>query len=182
MMLVAITSGMRAQTANAEPQAAPPPANTTLVGRHLKSSVFQTNSSGINTNCGPADCQTAKLLFPSVSVTCPGPVKQTCTLHILLESSNQVSAFDQGLYRFLVDSHVPAPGPTNSSGFFKFVESDPNSDDTHSGSFAVVARITNSAVNQAHKVSIYFGCHDDTGDGCFAFAALSSLRVDVFTP
>ncbi len=177
----AISSSVKAQTNEAN-AAIVPPSNSTLGGRTLKKSVFQTNSTGVNANCGTSGCQAVNPLFPTATVLCSGAIGQTCTFHILVESSNQISSFDQGLYRFQVDGHTPTPGPTDSSGFYKFVESDPNSDATHSGSFAVMARVTNASADQTYKVSVSFGCKDDSGDGCFAFAALSSLRIDIFQP
>jgi hypothetical protein len=45
-----------------------------------------------------------------------------------------------------------------------------------------VATVKNTVANQIHHSTVGFGCKDITGDGCFAFAALSSLRVDIFQP
>jgi hypothetical protein len=45
-----------------------------------------------------------------------------------------------------------------------------------------VATVKNTAANQVHHATVAFGCKDITGDGCFAFAALSSVRIDVFQP
>jgi hypothetical protein len=182
MLLVATAPRSMAQASDAGAPAVRFPANMTLTGRILKTSTFQTNSSGVNTNCGSSGCQATKALFPTANPICTGPIGQTCTIYILLETSNQISASDQGLYRFLVDGKNPEPGPSDSTGFYKFVESDPNSDATHSGSHAVVATVMNSSVNQNHPVAISYGCKDDTGDGCFAFAARSALRIDVFQP
>lgn len=184
LLFAVLTPKLNAQTSDSEAgaQAVPPPANMTLTGRTLKTSTFQTNSSGVSTNCGTTGCQATKALFPSVSVPCTGAIGQTCTIYMLLETSTQIAAVDQGLYRFLLDGHNPEPGPTDSSGFYKFVESDPNSDDTTTHSHGVVGTVKNTSANQNHTVSVSFGCKDITGDGCFAFAARSSLRIDVFQP
>jgi hypothetical protein len=182
ILLVPLTAKVKAQTDGANAEVAPPPANATLSNRILKTSTFQTNSSGINANCGTAGCRATKALFPTANVVCPSAAGGTCTFYILVESSNQISDFDQGLYRFQVNGLTPTPGPTDSSGFYKFVESNPNSNATQSGSFGVVATVKNTSASQTHHILVSFGCADDTGDGCFAFAALSSLRINVFQP
>jgi len=182
ILLVALPSKLKAQSDGASAEAAPPPANATLSNRILKKSTLQTNSTGINANCGTAGCRATKALFPTANVVCPAAVGGTCTFYVLVESSNQISDFDQGLYRFQVNGLTPTPGPTGGSGFYKFVESNPNSNATQSGSAGVVATVKNTTASQTHHVTVSFGCADDNGDGCFAFAALSSLRIDLFQP
>jgi hypothetical protein len=169
----------------AKPQddaAVSPPANATLTGRKLISSTFETNSTGVSTNCGTSACQALVPLLPRLSLTCPGAVGVTCTFFIQIESANQISSVDQGLYQINVDGTAANPGPLAAGGLYKFVESDPNSDDTHTNSAGIVATVKNSSANQVHHAQVSLGCQDDTGDGCFAFAALSSLRADVFQP
>jgi hypothetical protein len=159
-----------------------PASNSTLTGRKIVSSVFETNSTGVNTNCGTSSCEALVPLLPKVALPCPGAIGTTCTFFIQIESANQISSVDQGLYRILVDMHPASPGPVDSSGLYKFVESDPNSDDTHTNSAGIVATVKNTVANEMHHSTVSFGCKDDTGDGCFAFAALSSLRIDIFQP
>jgi hypothetical protein len=161
---------------------ASPPANATLTGRKLISSTFETNSTGVSTNCGTAACQALVHLLPQVALPCPGATGTTCTFFIQIESANQISSVDQGLYAIFVDGNPANPGPVAAGGLYKFVESDPNSDDTHTNSAGIVATVKNSSANQVHHSTVNFGCQDDTGDGCFAFAALSSERVDIFQP
>ena len=182
ILLVATTPAVSAQTSDAGNPVAPPPSNAVLNGRKLISSVFETNSTGVSDSCGTSGCTAVKSLLPTVNLPCPGAVGQTCTFSIHVESPNQISDVDQGLYRFLVDGVPPTPGPVANGGFYKFVESDPNSSDTQPGSAAVVAVVTNNAANQVHHATVSFGCKDITGDGCFAFAALSIARIDTFQP
>ena len=162
--------------------AAGPGGNATLTSRKLISSTFETNSTGVSTSCGTAACQTLVPLLPRLALTCPGPIGTTCTFFIQIESTNQISSADQGLYQINVDGVPANPGPLAAGGLYKFVESDPNSDDTHANSAGIVATVTNSSANQVHHSQVSFGCQDDTGDGCFAYAALSSLRADIFQP
>lgn len=176
ILLAAFSPNMAAQTNEAAP-----PANATLNGRKLINTVFETNSTGVSNSCADNGCTAVKALLPTASLTCPGVIGKTCTFSLQIESTTQISDVDQGLYRVLVDGVVPTPGPL-AGGFYKFTESDPNSSDTSSHSALIVSTVKNTAANQVHHATVAFGCKDITGDGCFAFAALSSLRVDVFQP
>lgn len=185
LMLATVILAAVVMSLQAKPQddtAVSPPANATLTGRKLISSTFETNSTGVSTNCGTAACQSLVALLPRVSITCPGAAGTTCTFFVQIESVNQISSVDQGLYAIFVDGSPANPGPLAAGGLYKFVESDPNSDDTHTNSAGIVATVKNSSANQVHHSQVNFGCQDDTGDGCFAFAALSSERVDMFQP
>jgi hypothetical protein len=158
----------------------PPPFKETLNNRTLIRTGLQTNSTGVNVSCADNGCQAIARMFPAAEISCPGAVGAHCTITLELNTTTQISNLDQGLYDFGVDGLPPTIGPVASGGFYKFVENDPNSSATSSHSALIVATVTNSSVNQSHEITVSFACKDATGDGCSGFAALSSLRIDIF--
>jgi hypothetical protein len=179
VFLAALTFSASARSNNVQ-ASTPPPFKQTLNDRKLVMTGLQTNSTGVTVSCADNGCQAIATIFPAAGISCPGAIGAHCTVTLELNTTAEISDLDQGLYHFGVNGLPPTIGPVDSEGFYKFVESNPNSSATSSHSALIVATVTNSSVNQIHQVTVGFACKDTTGDGCFGFAALSSLRIDIF--
>ena len=155
----------------------------TVGNRALQRTGFQTNNSNVSTTCSTSGCSAQTAVFRR-NATCSGPVGQTCTLYIHLESQVKVTVNDNGLFRFLVDGASPNPGPTDGSGFFRWNLNDPDSGliNFEARSYAVVAFVTNALVNQNHTIEVDIACQDQTADGCSASMGLASLANGVYAP
>jgi hypothetical protein len=100
------------------------------------------------------------------NVVCPQSAGKTCTLYVHVESQDEVTANDNGLFKFLVDGLPPSPGPTDGTGLFRWVLNHPDSGNIEfeARSFAVVATETNRIPNQTHSVEVDIACEDITGE------------------
>jgi hypothetical protein len=142
-----------------------------------------TNDSLITATCSTAGCTGDQPVFLR-NVVCPQPAGATCTFYAHLESQVEVTTNDNGLFRFLVDGVAPSPGPTDSLGQFRWVDSDPDSGviNLEARSYAVVARVQNSSNNQAHPVQVDIACQDTDGGGsCTASMGFASVSIAVYT-
>jgi hypothetical protein len=159
------------------------PTVTVLGNRILQRTAFAANNSNVTTTCGTSGCTTSTAVF-NQSVVCPQFAGKSCTLYIHLESQDDVSLNDNGLFKFLVDGLPPDPGATDSNGLFRWVLNDPDSEviNFEARSYAVVARVRNRFQNQTHAVQAHIACQDITGDGCTASMGLATLTVGVYTP
>jgi hypothetical protein len=158
--------------------------NVTILGnRVLQRSAFETSNSNVTTTCSTSGCGTSTAVFLK-NIVCPQPGGKTCTLYVHLESQDEVTANDNGLFKFLVDGRPPSPGPTDGTGLFRWVLNDPDSGNIEfeARSFAVVATVRNGFTNQNHSVEVDIACEDITGDGCTAAMGLASLNIGVYTP
>jgi hypothetical protein len=154
-----------------------------LFERIQKRTTLLANSIVFSDNCTTAGCTLALGLTPGgpVSIVCPALAGQTCTYYVHLETQTQITAHDNGIFRFLIDGVAPTPGPTDTSGVVTWISSDPNST-LEIRSYAVIGRVTNTVSSEKHAIEIDSGCRDEDGDGCGATAGLSSIRIDVFRP
>jgi hypothetical protein len=159
------------------------PSVTILSNRVLQRSAFETNNSNVTTTCSTSGCGTSTAVFLK-NVLCPQPAGRTCTLYVHVESQDEVTANDNGLFKFLVDGRPPSPGPTDGTGLFRWVLNDPDSGNIEfeARSFAVVATVRNRFPNQTHSVEVDIACEDITGDGCTAAMGLASLNLGIYTP
>jgi hypothetical protein len=161
------------------------PSIVTLANRTLVASQFFINNSdlAVQAQCTTAGCQATAPAF-SPMIMCPGPINQTCTFHVQVAAQVSVTPNDFGEYRFLIDGVPPVHFQTDFSGYFNWVQQDPNSGlgIWEARSYAVVATVTNRVVNQTHRVEVDIACYDVTGDGCIGAIGFGDLRVDVFRP
>jgi hypothetical protein len=159
---------------------------TTQTGRNLQSVSFQIQDILASSTCVGATCTRAKIFDPVLDLVCPGDIGKTCTYDIHLEAQVQVTPRDAGLFQFLVDGVAPVPGPTDSNGFFAWIDNDPDSNVlTHLEvkSYTLVAKVTNAAANQTHFIEVRIACSDTEGSGsCRAKSGLSVLEVKIHKP
>jgi hypothetical protein len=161
------------------------PGISTFLNRTLVASQFFVNNTdlAVEAQCTTGGCQaTAPVYTPTI--TCPGPVSQTCTYYVQVAAQVSVTPNDFGEYRFLIDGTPPVHYQTDLSGYFNWVQQDPNSGlgVWEARSYAAVATVTNRTANQAHRVEVDIACYDVTGDGCIGAFGFGDLRVDVFRP
>ena len=161
-------------------------AQVTLLNRVLRNTDFQTEQNNITASCSVLNCSAPpRLIFPILPAVCPGPINQTCTFYIHLESQATLSANDRGLFQFLVDGVRPFPGPTDPAGLFTWDNNDPDSAMAapFSHSYAVTAEVTNMAANQVHPITVSVSCVDFNSNAfCGVTTGLSNLEVQIYTP
>jgi hypothetical protein len=154
--------------------------------RHMRKSSFYAQPVPIPAGCNLVHCrETAPIFYPLLDMVCPAKAGATCTYYVHLETQVRVSYQDTGLFRFLVDGQTPDPGPTDSNGFFEWLDNDPDSPirTWEARSYAVVATVTNTQANQSHTIDVQIGCQDSDGNGtCSVTSGLSNLEVNVYTP
>jgi hypothetical protein len=161
-------------------------AQVTLLNRRLRNTDFQTQPNAITTGCSVMNCLAPPaMIFPVLPAVCPGPINQTCTFYIHLESQAALSQNDRGLFQFLVDAAPPVPGPTDPGGFFSWDNADPDSAlaQPFAHSYAVTAVVTNAVANQVHPITVSVSCVDSNGNAvCRVNTGLSNLEVNTYTP
>jgi hypothetical protein len=163
-------------------------ASITLSSRSLASTTFQTNNTKVTASCASHNCfGTARVFSPSpLNVVCPAVLGGTCTYYIDLESQVEVSTSECGLFKFLVDGIAPNPGPTDSKGFFVWLNNDPQSGvitPYEARSYAVVATVkNNTSANQAHLIEVDIGCQATSGSSCAASIDFATLQIGVYRP
>ena len=149
----------------------------------LNGTYFETNIALHTAACSTPGCQTTTPIFSGVGIVCPAAAGATCTYQIQLESQLTVSNADAGLLRFLVDGKAPSPGPTDSSGFYAWLDAGPSSStySLDSRSYAVTATVKNATLSEAHTIEVDVGCGAHH-TGCTGTAGLANLRIDVYRP
>ncbi len=150
-------------------------ATTTIKDRKYLYTFFDTLSSPVTVSCSTANCTTSGQINFLIA-DCPN---LTCTYYIHLEAETQLSAGDNGRFKFLVGGSAPVPGPTTSDGSVVWSATDPDALTRNSSSYSVVATVPTADL---FGVTVEIGCSDIGGGGCSATAFQATLKVDVYTP
>jgi len=160
-------------------------AQTVISNEALVSTTFVVNKTTATAMCSKTGCYATKRMFAPVSVICPAPNAQTCTLHISLDAKTTVVSSVTSFYQLLVDGAAPTIGPTGEHGGYIFAQNAvlaQGSPLLRSYPASVVATVRNSSSNN-HTIVLKIGCGDTNNfGGCMTEANSSTLRVDVFRP
>jgi hypothetical protein len=150
---------------------------------HKRASHSQTKT--LTKSCSLKNCTATASLFPTLSMPCPGPIGTKCTYQVHVNAQTHVSAFDNGLFRFKVDSQFINSGGTDANGYVSWTNADPDSGAIawDARSYTVIVDVSNDAAqDQKHTIQILFGCSDSNSSGsCDASTGFSTMTTDVYT-
>lgn len=138
----------------------------------------------VGTSCSTLGCMATAATFTH-PIECPVSAGKTCTFVLHLESQVELSYYDDGFFRFLVDGVAPVPTDQTNEGYVDFDDDDANSPNPSTRSYAVVAKVKNTTKNQLHTIEVDISCFDSThygATGCWATMLFRTLSTSVYTP
>jgi hypothetical protein len=115
------------------------------------------------------------------TIVCPGPAGIKCTYEVQISGQTSVAGpGNNGLFQFLVDGAPPTGGGTDPNGFYSYEIH--GAQGIYTSSYEVVSTVTNTAVNQVHRVDVFISCDDLGLGGCNGSIGLGNLIIRQLKP